>query len=172
MRMKLKNFRPKRVLIFVGLFLLTYQVYSQAGSLDTTFGYNGITIEYNSLKDFTYAMAVQADGKIVLAGSSEHPSLRPIVVARFLGDVPLNLMHETGGNNVMMIYPNPARNEIQFSSLVEIEEIKIYSIDGKKVMQTSNPSSNSISIRHLQCGKYHISFKTSNGIEYAQFVKQ
>jgi uncharacterized delta-60 repeat protein len=43
--------------------------YNPDGSLDPTFGYYGQVLTDISYQDFTYALALQRDGKIVLAGS-------------------------------------------------------------------------------------------------------
>src|SRR3954468_327865 len=45
--------------------------FNSNGSLDTSFGMNGIaTTDLGSLSDSAYAMAIQSDGKIVLAGET------------------------------------------------------------------------------------------------------
>ncbi|MEW6194356.1 MAG: T9SS type A sorting domain-containing protein [Bacteroidota bacterium] len=53
------------------LFFLTSQIYSQAGSIDWSFGVNGIakTITGNS-EDFSTGVALYSDGKIVVCGTS------------------------------------------------------------------------------------------------------
>lgn len=58
------------------------------GSLDNTFGENGReTIDFESAIDVSGAVAVQADGKIVLVGYSKRDSAgRDFVVARLNGD--------------------------------------------------------------------------------------
>ncbi|MCX6034915.1 MAG: delta-60 repeat domain-containing protein, partial [Chloroflexi bacterium] len=45
--------------------------YNTDGSLDTTFGSNGIVVtDFDNTTDYGYGVAIQTDGKIVLAGSS------------------------------------------------------------------------------------------------------
>jgi uncharacterized delta-60 repeat protein len=59
-------------------------LYSQDGSLDTTFGSNGkVTTTIGSLNDIGGAIAIQPDGKIVVAGYSENSSNADIAIARY-----------------------------------------------------------------------------------------
>lgn len=61
------------------------------GTLDTTFGLNGIAAgQLDAYKDYSYASALQADGKIVMAGVSRNSSDRDrIGLARFWGHTPV-----------------------------------------------------------------------------------
>jgi hypothetical protein len=60
---------------------------AQPGSLDTSFGGDGrVTTDFNSKADFGAAVAIQADGNIVLAGGSGWDRPNPnFAVARYLG---------------------------------------------------------------------------------------
>lgn len=61
------------------------------GTLDTTFGLNGIAIaSLDAYRDYAYAGALQPDGKIVMAGTSRNSTDRDrIGLARFWGHPPL-----------------------------------------------------------------------------------
>ena len=53
------------------LLFFTLKSISQPGSLNTSFGSSGfVTINFGDLEDYGYAMAIQADGKIIATGSS------------------------------------------------------------------------------------------------------
>jgi uncharacterized delta-60 repeat protein len=60
--------------------------YNSDGSLDTTFDGDGkVTSDFGSLYDDSYAVAIQADGKIVVAGYSEQPDTSyDFALARYL----------------------------------------------------------------------------------------
>ncbi|MFN2138587.1 MAG: hypothetical protein ACK2UK_21705, partial [Candidatus Promineifilaceae bacterium] len=66
------------------------------GSLDPTFGNGGVVITDMGSADTIYGMAVQPDGKIVVAGTSEalHPS---VSLARYNIDGSLDTTFGTGG---------------------------------------------------------------------------
>jgi len=56
------------------------------GTLDTTFGTNGQTyVDFNGGYDVAHAIAVQSDGKIVLAGESDISTTYSFALARFAG---------------------------------------------------------------------------------------
>ncbi|HLP53317.1 MAG TPA: hypothetical protein VK154_20650 [Chitinophagales bacterium] len=76
--------------LLVALFFVsvTTHLQAQSGSLDAGFGINGVAIMDNSANtDESYAMAVQADGKIVLGGrSTDINSSSDIMITRFNAD--------------------------------------------------------------------------------------
>jgi hypothetical protein len=80
---------------------------------------------------------------------------------------------EKDGNSIKF-YPNPAKDEINFSSKFEIKSIKITSLDGKEVFSKDlNSDSGSILVSNLPIGMYSIEFKNINGnISIEKFVKQ
>ena len=66
-----------RKAITLSLLLLFFSLtsISQPGSLNTAFGSSGfVTIDFGDLEDYGYTMAIQADGKIIAAGSSNSSS--------------------------------------------------------------------------------------------------
>ncbi len=59
-------------------------VYNSNGSLDSTFGRNGmLTTDFANGKDNANALSLQADGKIVLAGDSYNGHVTSIALARY-----------------------------------------------------------------------------------------
>ena len=63
-------------LLLLGIILMTAKNgYSQAGSLDSSFGTGGKVItSINSGSDIAYAVGLQSDGKIVVAGMTTNTS--------------------------------------------------------------------------------------------------
>lgn len=58
-------------LLQLGIIIIGSNIYSQAGSLDTSFGTGGkVVTSFNSGADKAYGVALQSDGKIVVAGYS------------------------------------------------------------------------------------------------------
>lgn len=69
--------------------------YDTSGALDSTFGNGGkITTDFAGAYDHVGGMAVQSDGKIVVAGSIEQPQ-ESVALARYTG-TPFNSINETG----------------------------------------------------------------------------
>ncbi len=74
-------------------------VFGQAGALDSSFGTNGIVItDFNALGAEAYAIQIQSDGKIVVAGSAEGTNYNPdFAVARYNSDGSLDFTFGTEG---------------------------------------------------------------------------
>ncbi len=74
----------------------------------------------------------------------------------------------------LVLYPNPAQEEIYIENLTEAAEIEIYTISGKKLLQQQvNSSTESINISNLSAGVYLYSF-VQNGkkIKTGKLVKE
>jgi uncharacterized delta-60 repeat protein len=75
---------------------LTVTVHGPPGSLDTSFAGGKVILPVGNSDDYCYAMAVQADGKVVLAGrAAEH--LGDLAVVRLDRDGTLDATFGTGG---------------------------------------------------------------------------
>jgi uncharacterized delta-60 repeat protein len=68
------------------------------GTLDNTFGTGGIrTVDFGSSNDQAYSVAVQADGKILVAGYSDKAGTNDFAVVRLKSDGTLDNTFGTGG---------------------------------------------------------------------------
>ncbi len=95
------------------LFLLAR--YNSNGSLDSDFGTDGIlTTDFGTNDARAYSVAIQPDGKIVVAGTVQfdiyHTSF---AVARYLSGLASDVIDFPFSNNLLTLYPNP--NEGHFS---------------------------------------------------------
>jgi Subtilase family/GEVED domain/Secretion system C-terminal sorting domain len=73
--------------------------------------------------------------------------------------------------NNISIFPNPAMNQLNISSTLQIINISVYSYDGK-LLNTVDNISNQIDISSLNSGIYILHLQTNNGISIHKFVKQ
>ncbi len=71
------------------------------------------------------------------------------------------------------IYPNPVTDKLQVESSITVQNIELYSIDGKVVYQ-SKPNTNniSISLNHLKTGIYFLRVQTNNQLFTEKIVKE
>src|SRR6185436_681768 len=70
--------------------------YNVDGSLDTTFGSGGeVTTDFAAASNAAYSAALQADGKIVVAGMTDHNA--NFAIARYNADGSLDASFGTGG---------------------------------------------------------------------------
>ena len=79
--------------------------YDDDGSLDTTFGAGGIVITPVGINDVFYALAIQADGKIVAAGDSSNGADYDFAVARYNDDGSLDTTFGAGGIVITQVSP-------------------------------------------------------------------
>jgi uncharacterized delta-60 repeat protein len=72
--------------------------YNRDGSLDTTFDGDGkVTTDFNLGEDEAFAVAIQADGKIIAVGSANGPSALDFAVARYNADGSLDATFDGDG---------------------------------------------------------------------------
>lgn len=114
--------------------------YNPDGTLDNTFGTNGVTLtdiipggthEFNSL-------ALQEDGKIVTAGKFMGSTNNDIAIARY--DAGVINGTSTITTSKMVLFPNPSHGTIQIKSVdpsLQPSQLILYSTDGKPVLVKS-----------------------------------
>ena len=131
--------------------------YNADGTLDATFGTNGIVntdVQLGS-EDEAFSIALQADGKIVLAGYSDNGSNKNAALCRYQTNGNLD---STFGNNgkVLTDFENNQQDEIRV--------VKIHPLTGNIVVGGSSIISSSISkpvvARYLPNGSLDVSFDT------------
>jgi uncharacterized delta-60 repeat protein len=116
--------------------------YNTNGSLDNTFDFDGIvtTPLIGKLNDVAYAVAIQADGKIVVAGSSANSSsdiLTFFAVVRYNNNINLGIGAIHDQNSEVKISPNPFSIWTILESKIVLENatLHIYNSLGQQVMQ-------------------------------------
>ncbi|MDX2173492.1 MAG: T9SS type A sorting domain-containing protein [Bacteroidota bacterium] len=70
------------------------------------------------------------------------------------------------------IYPNPAQNEIKLKNNLNVNEVCIYSMEGKLVLNKQGKNIDNIDISELQKGIYLLCIKDKKGIKNNKFVKE
>lgn len=77
--------------------------YLASGALDPTFGENGVAItDFGHSWDWAYALALQPDGQIVVAGVSDRTGSKDFALARYTADGHLD---QTFGNGGLVLTP-------------------------------------------------------------------
>lgn len=131
--------------------------YNEDGSLDETFGVGGIVktdVQLGS-DDIAYDLAIQADGKIVVAGSSDNGSNRDAALVRYNTDGSLDLTFGTDG--VVL-------TDFEDGKADEIKVVKIHNLTGNIVVGgsavISTTKSKPVVARYLSNGDLDVSFET------------
>ena len=61
------------------------------------------------------------------------------------------------------MYPNPANNQVFFESDLALEQVKVFNITGKQVLQANLSQNNNIQVSDLAKGIYLVQIQTQNG---------
>jgi len=65
---------------------------------------------------------------------------------------------------VLSIYPNPVSDRFEISSNLLFDQLAIYDLTGKQMMQVNNPVQTSIDVSHLSGGIYFVKFSSGSSI--------
>ncbi|UCH13270.1 MAG: T9SS type A sorting domain-containing protein, partial [Bacteroidales bacterium] len=155
--------------------------YNTDGTLDTTFNSSGIIITDigNSTYDNGIAMAVQDDGKIIIAGISGDN----IAIARYLSDLNISNVDFSSAPDNLLIYPVPVSNEAILKYYLdrnEIISITLYDNTGKKIQsfinrekrQRGQNSEILVFSSSLSPGYYILELSTTNKKAGVKIIKQ
>ncbi len=144
------------------------------GTLDATFGNGGkVSTDVDGKEDHGYAIALQPDNKIILAGHSYSAGAddSSIVVARYTNET---LGFEDFQNVDFRLYPNPAKEQItiELSDASSNYEVTIFNVLGKKVYSSEIQKVGQIDVSGLASGTYLVKLNSDNKSSVVRFVKQ
>ena len=118
---------------------------NEDGTLDQTFGDNGVVItEVSTDNDRIASMALQPDGKLVVAGSARIGTNDDIALARYHTGLNLSV-NDRDEKPLFSVYPSPATGYLSISSKVKLQTIELTDALGKKVL-TVKPNSNQMQL--------------------------
>jgi len=146
------------------------------GTPDNTFGTGGkVTTAIGTANDWATSMAIQSDGKIVVAGYvDDGAGTDDVAVVRYFIN-PLGINDMNGQSDKISLYPNPANNLITVSipSIAKDDFISIFNMQGELIQQQPLLNTTSeINISNLASGMYVIK-ATNPGTNFVKcFVKE
>ncbi len=157
--------------------------YNTNGTLDSTFGTNGIVISQLSTGDNeAYAAVIQPDGKIVTSGFATDNNQSYFFAARYLTGLSLGVVDFSVSNNQLLIYPNPVEQNATLKYTLNKEElisINLVDMQGRIVNTLVNNQTQTIGEHkqailfpdELASGSYLLVISTPNGKMSIQIVK-
>jgi uncharacterized delta-60 repeat protein len=108
--------------------------YSSTGTLDRSFGKDGLaTVDFGGFNDSVASLAIQEDGRIVLAGNSHRESVHRLALARLNGDGSIDPTFVISGNS--------APHSVSLANAASSVTIQA---DGKYVVVGHRPSGNNV----------------------------
>ena len=146
--------------------------YFITGLIDSSFGINGIVNDSITNTDAALrAICIQQDGKIIAGGGV---SSRGLTIARYLSGLNVGVPPTPQQNNELLIYPNPADNNLYVHYLNAGEKpttINIFDLTGKLIL--TKPCTNftgdmDIDVTELPQGMYFVKV----GSSAKKFVKE
>ncbi len=138
--------------------------YNANGSLDSSFDFDGLTtFEIGSDVDICNSVAIQSDGKIILAGNSRTGGYFDIVLLRYLA-IPVDITEQLN-SSPLLISPNPASDILSIKGNLKNATVSLFSITGQLFYSESINSSDShtIDISKFTPGTYFAEIN-NNGI--------
>ncbi|MCL2289424.1 MAG: T9SS type A sorting domain-containing protein [Bacteroidetes bacterium] len=129
-------------------------------------------VEYNvsNVQKLTFP-----SGNLVVTTHTGNIAQTPLTEVRFLAfqNFPVGIV-ETLRAMSLQVYPNPVTSELQFSTdnfQHPIEQINIYDLIGRQVLNYQFPTSHSISVSSLKAGIYFLEIRSGNERAMQKFVK-
>lgn len=145
------------------------------GSIDTTFDVNpGFALTYfylnNLITDKITQIVQQQDGKILLAGKFRFFNNEIERSILRVNDTSLSDSNFTF-DDTLLLYPNPAKNYLNFQKVDENSNYRIYSNLGQ-LIDSGKIENNTISIMTIPNGSYFIELFFKNKKIVKRFIKQ
>jgi uncharacterized delta-60 repeat protein len=144
------------------------------GTLDNTFGNNGIFLTDNNTSQLNkgWKIEIQNDTKIIALGSTStgESTIKNTLICRFDVENSLNI-NQNSSEKDLIIYPNPTINKVYLKGVDSINNLEIYNILGQSFNVLKKEISNNeleIDISKLSQGTYIFKIETDSKI----FIKK
>ena len=156
------------------IFSISVEGQAQISNLDVFSSAGAGAVAYT--ETFT-ALVTDGELSIVTAASSQNSILSAIEITALGGSAKRALVADESELEVQAlgldIYPNPAQNELFVEASAEIKQIRIFSSDGKILMQEQ---ANAVSMMTVDCGNlssgfYLLQVETTEGLMTKRFMK-
>lgn len=145
--------------------------YNTDGSLDNTFDGDGkVTTNIGSSisDDIIQAIALQSDGKIVVAGQTSDGSIFDFALARYFNNGTTGINSADDNDNSYALFPNPftKHSALKLNQSLKSATLNIYNMNGELVLQYLNIAGHSANINRdqLVSGLYFIQLIDNNKI--------
>lgn len=141
--------------------------YNSIGTLDNTFGTNGIVIQdINNTDEIAFDVALQTDGKIVITGVSDGDFMTSRYTNSSVG------IEEDMDIHAFKLYPNPAKGQLNINvGNKKINAIKIFNVEGKIIKHVTEKNTR-INVYDLPKGLYVLQIQTNKGLAVKRFIKE
>jgi len=158
---------------FAGINIYGFTRITTNGTLDTTFGNNGLVTHYmdDNQPNPSTGLVIQPDGKILVGGSFFHQNTVNFMLMRYLNNITTGVKESNLPG--LTVYPNPAQNILYLKNAedIEISNLMVADSSGKIILQQAG-SASAINISMLPQGLYFLKIVTPQGNHMQKFIKQ
>jgi uncharacterized delta-60 repeat protein len=156
---------------FTPVFLNKRQMFrlNSNGTLDSTFGTNGLYDDLPKVLEGSKGIMLQNDGKIVLAGDAFNNPNYKAGLSRYNNNLPSRISTIANENSSYIIYPNPTANtlNIETKKINQEELIEIRNTLGQTVYQSNLKNQNTqINLQDFKSGIYLLSLGNKAAIKF------
>lgn len=148
--------------------------YDTDGNFDNDFNTNGqlITNLYNKY-DEVFAMILQLDNKVVVAGTTDTGINRDFAITRYNNTVDLGVTNFNADTD-LILYPNPANDMLHITPTIAGLEIINYSICNMlgQIVYKSPGTDLDVHTANFSKGIYNIRITTNKGSVSKKFIKE
>jgi len=136
------------------------------GSNDPSFLTNAIS------GPFVFTLLQQPDKKILVGGAIKYNNNNSTNgIARILsGDEIMSSIENV--KSKFLIYPNPVRDILNIKTDNPVSSYRIYSLDGRKLIEENKLNNSKIDVSNLTKGNYLIKFQTKGKEQTTKFIKE
>jgi uncharacterized delta-60 repeat protein len=157
--------------------------YNSDGTLDNSFGVGGkATTDFGTGEDQGWSVAIQPNGRIIVAGYATIGAGTDFAVARYISGLDIGVIEFSLINNAPLIYPNPIQDHATLKYTLQTAEtitIQLLDMQGKAVQtfvegqhQAAGEHQQSIELAEaLPAGGYLIAISSPKGRFTVQVVK-
>jgi uncharacterized delta-60 repeat protein len=157
--------------------------YNTDGSLDNGFSDDGkVTTAFGTDDEYGSSVAIQPDGKLIVAGSSNDGTTNDFAVARYISGLDIGIIDLSLARSAPLIYPNPIEKLATLEyTLAHAETISIHLLDmqGRTIRtfvegqkQAAGEHQQAIALAEdLPSGSYLIAISSPKGRLTVQVVK-
>jgi uncharacterized delta-60 repeat protein len=144
------------------------------GLIDSSFNDIGyFNIDISNDDDYMQSMAIQNDGKVLIAGMSELYGDANFAIARLLIQDNTDVSSMLACNADINIYPNPTSNAINFkiSNNTKIFSVVFFDIAGSKIIETADIKE-PLDLTQIESGVYLLQIETNQGRIVKRIIKK
>ncbi len=136
------------------------------GSIDSAFGLNGkITTDVHGEIDIARAIAVQPDGKIVLAGHSSTGSFNDLCIVRYISFRDVSLPQTIYDASQLSIFPNPTSGSLSINNKTGMLVTAVEAADaaGRSCAIEADAAFRGLQLKAVNAGIYLLRITLQNG---------